>query len=429
LRKIFLLLMTLCLATAVLGADCSAARKSNDKLKGIITVAHYMSQKSKTVTFEKCQKLFTKMHPKVKFENTLVVQTNYFSFIRTKVAANDAPDIMMGQPSQYPDIIGTGIIMDFTDNPLLKKAALDRGDLGDCSYKGKVYGIPIDFKTYGVMYNVDIFKKFGLKEPKTHSELMKICEVLKKNGVDPWIRSYRDQVFPDIEIRGVLWPLLQKHGKFDAFGKLMSGAKQFSDYPEFKQAMMVWTDRLKYDRLDDLANDQNKANELFAAGKGAMYYTGTWNIGDITTKNPNLKMGIFKLPASDVIGDSKFPCQVDEVFMVNAKSKKAGLALKFMEFMLSTKAAKVWSEGAQMPSVVKGVKSDSLHPIVLKVMEEKAKGNIAHAGLWTAQMYGEYTIKWRAILQKYAAEKKWDINKLTGEMQATWDEIIKSSKK
>jgi raffinose/stachyose/melibiose transport system substrate-binding protein len=427
LRKIFLLVMAVCLATTFVVDNCIAAKKNN--LSGTITIAHYMSQQSKTSTFEKCQKLFTKLYPKIKFENTTVVQTNYFSLLRTKVAAGDAPDIMMGQPSQYPDIIGTGIIMDFMDSPLLKKAALDKGDLGDCSYKGKVYGLPIDFKTYGVMYNVDIFKKYGLKEPKTQSELLKICETLKKNGVDPWVRSYKDQVFPDIEIRGVLWPLLQKNGKFDAFGKLMSGAKKFADYPEFKQAMTVWTERLKYDRLDDLANDQNKANELFAAGKGAMYYTGTWNIGDISTKNPKLKMGIFKLPASNVASDSKFPCQVDEVFMVNAKSKKVQLALKFMEFMLSPRGAKVWSEGAQMPSVVKGVKSKSLHPVVLRVMEEKANGNVAHAGLWTEQMYGEYTVKWRATLQKYAAEKKWDIDKLTAEMQATWDEIIKSNKK
>ena len=52
--------------------------------------------------------------------------------------AQDPPDIMMGQPAQYPDIIDSGYVMDISNNPLLKKIRLLEGDLLDASYKGKV---------------------------------------------------------------------------------------------------------------------------------------------------------------------------------------------------------------------------------------------------------------------------------------------------
>ena len=69
----------------------------------------------------------------------------------------------MGQPSQYPDIIDTGIIMDLSDYEGIDELGLSDYDKADCSYNGKLYAFPFDFKTYGVFYNKDIFENLGLE--------------------------------------------------------------------------------------------------------------------------------------------------------------------------------------------------------------------------------------------------------------------------
>lgn len=388
----------------------------------VITTMHYNTVQEKVDTWEAIQKLYTEAHPNVTFENQAVIQSSYISQLRTRIAADDMPNIMHGQPSQYPDIIETGNVLDLTDNPVIAKLNLDKGDLGDCSYQGKVYGIPLDFKTYGVFYNKGIFDKYGLKEPKTHAELIAVCEELKKNGVNPWVMAYKDTVCQDIEIRALLWPELQKHNKFDAFEKLMNGSAKFSDYPEFRHALELWTERIKdYRTPNDLANDQNAAAELFGAGNGAMLYIGTWLIGTITNINPDLDLGFFTMP-NENSEDNRICVQVDSVFMIRDNCPETEESVNYMAFMLTPDIAKMWAEKLQLPSVVKGLQVE-MEPVYQTILDIKSSGTTAHAGNWTGQLYGEYLAKYRSILQKYSADQKYDIDSVINELQAAFDTI------
>ena len=307
------------------------------KLSGKVVMYHYMSQKVKNEGLVALQNEFKKANPDVVFENNLIVQTNYFSTIRQLVAAGETPDIIMGQPSQYPDIIDTGFIKDLTGAAFIKSAGLTKGDINDSSYKGKMYAFPFDFKSYGVFYNKEIFKKLGLSVPKTHAELITISEKIKAAGIDPFIRCYADQVFPDIEVRAYFWATLIKSGQTDAWAQLMAGKKKFSDYPEWTKALELWTQRMKFSRIDDMANDQSKSYDLFVGGKGAMCYQGTWSSGDIMARNPKFDIGFFAIPTDK--GPGSFCLQVDDLFMVNGQSAGGKIAQKFMEFCMTPKAA------------------------------------------------------------------------------------------
>jgi raffinose/stachyose/melibiose transport system substrate-binding protein len=187
-----------------------ASISAQEKLSGKVVVYHYLVNGIHASVIEEIENNFRKMYPDVTFENNGVNQTNYFSTIRQLVAAGETPDIFMGQPSQYPDIIKTGVVKDLSNNAFLKNLGLLKGDINDSSYNGKLYAFPIDFKSYGVFYNKDIFKRLGLNVPKTHNELLDVAKKLKAAGVDPFIRCYNDQVFPDIEVRAYLWPALIK---------------------------------------------------------------------------------------------------------------------------------------------------------------------------------------------------------------------------
>lgn len=391
-----------------------------------IKIAHYMGNEVKLNCFNKIIEKYQSQNPHVTFDSQAISQTEYFTQLRTRIASDDVPDIMMGQPSQYPDIIETGYIMDLSNTELVKKLNLTPADIGDCSYNGVLYALPLDFKTYGVIYNKDIFAKYGLKEPKTQDELDEICKILKDNGIDPWIRNYSNTTYPDIEVRGIFWPLLMENGKYDALEKLMSGEMKFADYPEFRKAMELWTRRLQYSRIDDYSNDISMGRQKFASGEGAMMYEGTWAYAQIAQFNPEVNYGMFPLPRDDG-KPNQYCVQLDQIFMINGKSNHVDTTLNFMEFFLSPDIAGFWTAETLNPSVVPGVKVDM--PEVMRVaMNAKDTGNIAHAGNFTQQLYGEFAVNWRNYLQAYCTEKVYDIDKLTNELQAAFDEIIASLK-
>ncbi len=392
-----------------------------------IKVLNYIGNEVQVTAWKNILAKYTERNPAVTFDSQSMSQTEYITQLRTRIASGDAPDIMMGQPSQYPDIIDSGYVMDISNSATLAKLKLSKGDLGDCSFKGKAYAFPIDFKVSGVFYNKDIFAKYSLSVPKSTKELTQICEILKKNGVDPWVRGYAYNIYPDIEVRSIFWPMLQDNGKYDAFEKLMTGKAKFSDYPEFGMAMKQWTDRMAYKRIDDMSNEYIKARQIFVRGEAAMLYEGSWAVGQLYQFNPKINMDMFPMPRDDG-KPNDYPYQIDKLFMVNGKSKNVAEVLKFMDFLLSPEISAYWAAVTLQPSVVPGAIQKEIPDVIREAMRAKEANQIAHAGLWTAQLYGEFNNTWRAQLQGYAAEKKFDIPKFTEKLQAAFDEIIKSLK-
>jgi raffinose/stachyose/melibiose transport system substrate-binding protein len=420
-----ILVMGIIIAFFVGGSNEALFAKSIKK-PVTIKILHYMGNQVKVEAFNAILKKYQTKNPSVNIEAQSISQSEYFNQLRIRIASGDVPDIMMGQPSQYPDIIKSGYVMDLSGSKLVKKLKLSSADIGDSSYNGILYGLPLDFKTYGIFYNKDIFKKYKLKKPTTQAELNTICKTLKAKGVDPWIRNYSNSVYPDIEVRAIFWPLLMENGKYDALEKLMSGKAKFTDYPEFRKALNLWRQRLKYNRNDDYSNDITMGRMKFAAGQGAMMYEGTWAYAQIVGFNPDLKLGMFPIP-SDNKKSNHYCIQLDEIFMVNGKSSHVGATMDFMSFLLSPEIAGFWTAKTLSPSVVPGV-SVKLPDVMKTAMKAKESGKVAHAGKFTLQFYGEYANNWRNYLQAFAADKNHDVDQCINKLQTAFDEIIKSSK-
>ncbi len=195
-KKLLALLLTVCL----LGGLIMTASAEEPVT---ITILHYMGNEVKLNAFNKILNGYMELHPNVTFDSQALSQNEYITQLRTRIGAGDAPDIMMGQPGQYADIIEAGYVMDLTDNELISALGLTEGDIKNCSYNGHVYALPLDFKTYGIIYNKAIFEQYGLTVPSTQDALDAICKTLKDNGIDPWARNYSNVTYPDIEIDGI----------------------------------------------------------------------------------------------------------------------------------------------------------------------------------------------------------------------------------
>jgi raffinose/stachyose/melibiose transport system substrate-binding protein len=338
----------------------------------------------------------------------------------------------MGNPGLYPDIISNGYAVDLTNNSIIKSLNLSSGDLGDVSANKVVYSFPIDFKTWGIFYNVDIFNRLGIQVPTRQSELLAACKKLADAGIDPWIDCYSDAVMGDTQIRNTMFPRAFAAGDVDFYDNLMTGKKKVTDYPFVLEAMRVWRQRMQWARKDAMANNQDKALELFVSGQGAMHYTGSWNIGDISAKigNSGFKFDFFVPPIDENPQSQKMNVQVDQAFMVNPKAKNFDMAIKFMEFWM-TDGALIWSETSMMP-LVTGETSDKLLPVVKTIAAIKSSGNIAHFGDFSKPFTAEFTTAWRRALGSFA-ESSVTGGIMTTEqaltnMQALFDNIIATSK-
>ena len=417
-KRIFAMMLVLVLVLSTVGF--AAAEDTVN-----VTVFHYMAQATKQAGLVAIEDAYSALHPNVTFTNIYYNQgTDYFPQLSTALSSGDQPNIMMGNPGLYPDLVTEGFVMDLSDNEVIKSLNLPSGDLGDVSADGKIYGFPIDFKSWGIFYNKTIFVDLGLEVPTTLSELNALQQALIDAGIDPYVRSFGDAVYGDIEMRNTVWTRALETGANDVFEKLMSGDAKFTDYPFFAEALQNWTDRMVAPRTDDMSNTQDMGLEVFAAGGAAMRYDGTWAIGDMMAKNPAFEVGFFVAPIDDN-GSAKLNVQVDQAFMVNPQAENSDVALNFMEYWITEGVA--WSEMSQMP-LLTGKTSDKLLPMVITLAETKASGNIAHYGDFTMPFSSAFTTAWRAELTAYAESTLtgggMTIDQCLENLQSAFDEVI-----
>jgi raffinose/stachyose/melibiose transport system substrate-binding protein len=368
-----------------------------------IQVFHYMLEATKQSGLLKLEEEFCKKNPNVKFDNIFYNQgVDYFPQLSTALASGEQPQIIMGNPGQYPDLIKNGYAMDLSNNAVIKSLNLPAGDLGDVSANKIIYGFPIDFKTWGVFYNVDIFNRLGLKVPTKQSEMLDVCRKIAAAGIDPWAHCFSDAVYPDIEMRNTVWTRGVEAKDLNLFESLMNGSKKLSDYPYFAEGLKVWQERMRWARKDAMANSQDKALEIFLSGQAAMIYMGSWNIGLLASKigSSNFKFDFFIAPIDENPQSQKLNVQVDQAFMVNPKAKNSDVALKFMEFWI-TDGAPFWSEATMLP-LTTGKTSDKLLPVVKTLAAIKQSGKIAHYGDFTRPFTTEYTTAYRKGLTAFA---------------------------
>lgn len=396
--------MAICLCAAMTIPMAATVVSAGDTKDVSITVFHYMTQSSKQAGLDAVESAFAEAHPEynITWDNVFYNQgTDYFPQLQTALAGGDQPEIIMGNPGLYPDLVEQGYVADLSDNETIKSLNLPSGDLGDVSADGKIYGFPIDFKSWGVFYNKKIFKDLGIEEPKTYTELLEDCQKIADSGIDPWAHAFGDAVFGDIEMRNYVWTKALDDGQNDVFEKLMNGEKKLEDYDFFKDGLNLWAERLAWMRDDAMTNDQNAALEVFTSGKAAMMYFGTWGIGDLESliEGTDFEYGFFVEPIDDE-GSAKLNVQVDQSFMVNPNAENFDVATEFMEYWV-TEGAASWSAKSWMP-LLNGSVAESTPEIVKTLAEIKATGNISHYGDFTKPFDSQFTSDWRTYLTSFA---------------------------
>lgn len=276
---------------------------------------------------------------------TLAVPYDAFADkITAAVPRGKGPDIFIYAQDRLGGWIEAGNTVDPIDF-FLDKPTRDRfipTTLEAMTYKGTVYGLPLNYKVITMIYN----KKLVSTPPRTSGELVAAARKLtnQKAGRFGLAYSYADFYYHACLMNGF------GGGAFDAKNRPVLNS------PQNVQAMELLMKWFEKDRILPAEPSTALITSLFNGGKAAIVFSGPWFLGEIAKE---VDYGLALLPTLDEAGGKPMrPWMTVEGVFVTSPSKNKDAAYEFAKYLTDLPAAKMLAiEGRQTPSN-KGVYND-----------------------------------------------------------------------
>ncbi|MET9830966.1 extracellular solute-binding protein [Streptomyces sp. NPDC006385] len=205
-------------------------------------------------------------------------------------------------------------------------------------YKSQTSVLPYSITAAGVIYNKDLFERFGVSVPRTWSELLAACRTFKRKGIVPVVQTFKttwtisqglfDYVSGSaVDVAG-FFRRLQALGPDAGRNAEVSFSKDFPDAVEKMLALLDYTNR------DAPSRGYADGNVAFARGDAAMYLQGPWAMGEIAKINPKVRLGTFAMPGTENPDDTKVRVNLDQALWIPNASSKQDAARTFLHYLM-----------------------------------------------------------------------------------------------
>lgn len=321
---IFLFIFTLTL---------SGCAKKSDRIK--IQFASWGSQ-SEIAILKPILAEFEKQNPDLEVELMHIPQ-NYFQKIHLLFASNLAPDVIFTNNLYLPVYANAGLLqgLKVKENVFYDKA------LQSLSYDNHLYAVPRDISNVVVYYNKDLFRKYGVQEPKKNwsfEDFLQIAQKLtldtnKDGKTDIWGVSFEE--YPAL----FYLPYLMSDGG----GILSDDLKLIIDSPDSKEGLEFYSDlRNKY-HVAPTASESASATmtQLFLQGKLAMQITGRWVVPKFR-EEAKFEWDVINFPRGDV--GSIVPLDASG-WAISKNSRHKEEAMRLIEFLASKESIEEFTKG------------------------------------------------------------------------------------
>jgi len=325
-----LLVRSAAAAGALLLSGTAFAQAANEL---VVWHAYRAAEKA---AFEKVVGMFEKTPAAkgMKVSTLAIPYDAYADKISAAVPRGKGPDVFIYAQDRLGGWIEAGKTVEpidfFIDKPVRDR--LLPGMIDAMSYKGGVYGLPINYKMPTLIYNKDLVKT----PPKTTDEMVKLAKTLTnaqsgRYGLAYWYTNFYFHSALMNAFGGAV---------FDKAGKLTINSP--ATVASLNQ-MMTW---YKKDGIMPTEPSEALIASMFNEGKVAMVINGPWFVGDIDKK---INYALAPLPMLDAAKKPMRPWMTIEGAYVAASSTKKELAYELAKFLTSEEAGLVLAiEGRQL---------------------------------------------------------------------------------
>ncbi|MFD0717174.1 ABC transporter substrate-binding protein [Paenibacillus sp. GCM10027626] len=256
-------------------------------------------------------------HPNVKIELVKVpANQDRNAWLQARMMAKDAPDIFWANFEDTWTNYKKGWFMPL-DDWLAKPNPYNENKIWQDTFipgildsvrapDGKLYVIPADGVGVAIFYNKEIFQKLNLQEPKTWSEFMEVSAAIQADGKVPFAfnmvnkgccdAQWSDALLHNQFLIGNIGDLDTNHNnRIDPLeiaeatkaGKMPNMDIRKQEFTLMKEWAKYWPKGFaaKYDK-----------NEMFASGKVAMMFGGSWTISELRAMKLPFEFGAFNFP-------------------------------------------------------------------------------------------------------------------------------------
>ncbi len=256
--------------------------------------------------------------------------------LKTRMASDNEPDIFYMDLFQSPQFIDAGRLAPL-DDALTEE---DRADFEESlldaftGEDGVLYGIPKDFSTLALFYNVQMFEEAGLEPPTTWEELEAAATALTKDGV---VGLSLQNELPRCQ------PFFYSNG-----GSMMTDGLPSFNTPENIEAYEFWIGLIN----DGIAQTPQQLGvgwdgDAFAAEMVAMTIEGNWMIQSLESVAPDLEYGVVPVPVSKEDASMQFTV----AYSMSNNTAHPEVAMDVINFLTSYEQQLVVAEaGRSMPS-------------------------------------------------------------------------------
>jgi ABC-type glycerol-3-phosphate transport system substrate-binding protein len=294
--------------------------------------------------FNKLATIYKKnTHVKIVFE-TYAPSSFYHEKVQAAAMGKLLPEIFssMGDRRELTSFVNAGYVADLTadmekgwkDNFFMKPLSANSYEPNnEWNVKPGIYGVPIDVNLMEMYYNKDLFKQAGLdpeKPPRNWQEFIEDGKKLHAAGIQPFVCGFGEGWIIGAFAASYEWNLLGKQGMIDTIN-----SKIPYDDPRWVRVYRLFEEMRAADMFaSGIVIMFNKdAERLFATGKAAMTFNGSWGVNVYRSMNPALNYDIIMPPR---LKEASFPMKVfsgESSFNINPFSPNKDKAIAFLRWL------------------------------------------------------------------------------------------------
>jgi len=330
-------LSALLMATSVLGSAGVATAQD-----ATLTIESWRND-DLAIWQEKLIPAFEKSNPGIKVTFAPSAPTEYNAALNAKLDAGSAGDLITCRPFDASlELYNKGQLSDLASLPGMENFS-DVAKSAWTTDDGKAtFCVPMASVIHGFIYNQEAFEKLGITPPATEEEFFAALEKIKADGTYvPMAMGTKDlweaATMGYQNIGPTYWK--GEEGRL----ALIKGEQKLTD-PDWVEPYATLAKWKPYLGDGFEAQSYPDSQNLFTLGRAAIYPAGSWEISGFNAQiNGQFKMGAFPPPVRKA-GDTCYISDHNDIGIgLNAKSKNADAAKKFLSWVASPEFATIYA--------------------------------------------------------------------------------------